>query len=407
MFSSRLPSDLRPNRLTETLGRLRAAGREIIDLTESNPTRVGFEYPADLLAPLANPRGLTYAPHPFGLMEARRAVAADFSRRTIDVAPERIVLTASTSEAYSLLFKLLADPGDEVLVPRPSYPLFDHLTRLDAIAARPYDLEYHGRWTIDVGSVERAISDRTRAVLIVNPNNPTGSFVRQSELDALAAVCATHGAGGRGGRPIAIISDDVFADYEIQPGASSDAADVPARQDVLAFTLGGLSKSVGLPQAKLGWIAASGCEALVQPALDRLELVCDTYLSVSTPVQAAAAELLSRGAVVRRQIQARVAANHAQLQALAAAVAACRVLRVEGGWYAVLEVPSLQPEEDLVLELLDDGVLAHPGYFFDFTRGSHLIVSLIVPPDTFAEAISRVLRHFDCTNASVHDHVDD
>jgi alanine-synthesizing transaminase len=389
-FSSRVPDNLAGNRLSQALARRRAAGREIVDLTESNPTRAGFQYPPDLLTPLADPRGLVYSPHPFGLIDTREAVASEYRRRSLEVDARRIVLTASTSEAYSLLFKLLADPGGEVLVPRPSYPLFDHLTQLDAVVARPYDLEYHGRWEIEFASLEHAIDDRTRAVLLVNPNNPTGSFVRTTELERIAALCVSRG--------IAIISDEVFADYEVENGASSLAGSGLHAGDALTFTLGGLSKSIGLPQVKLGWIAVAGPDLLVRSALDRLELICDTYLSVSTPVQVGAAELLRRGRSIREEIQARVAANFAGLAAAIESAPACRLLHAEGGWYAVVQVPSFQSEEDLVVDLLENaGVLVHPGYFFDFPRESYLIVSLIVSPDAFAEATRRVLRHFDCT----------
>ncbi len=263
----------------------------ILDLTESNPTRAGIAYPPALLAPLADPRGLRYDPRPFGLPSARQAVSDDYARRGVAIAADRVVLTASTSDAYGWLFKLLADAGDEVLVPRPSYPLFDHLTRLEGVVARPYDLDYHGRWSIDFASIEGALSSRTRAVLLVSPNNPTGSFVKQHELDRLAELCAP--------RDVALIADEVFADYELEPGAAARAGRVLDRRDVLAFSLGGLSKSVGLPQVKLGWIGVAGPDRLVAAALDRLELVCDTYLSVSTPVQASAAELLAAGAPVR------------------------------------------------------------------------------------------------------------
>ena len=388
MFSSRIPANLAPNRLTEALQACRAQGRTFIDLTESNPTRVGFEYPPDLLAPLADARGLHYAPSPLGLMDARRAVAADYERQGITVPPDHIVLDASTSDGYSLLFKLLADAGDEVLVPRPSYPLFDHLTRLDLVAARHYDLDVHGRCSIDFASLERAITPRTRAVLVVSPNNPTGSFITANELDRLAAICAP--------RDIAIIADEVFADYELEPDAARRAGRVATRRDVLSFALGGLSKSVGLPQVKLGWIAVGGPDRLVAEALERLELVCDTYLAVSTPVQLAAAELLERGASVREQIAARVIANYRALQTAVAGAPSCRVLPSAGGWYAVLHVPSLESEEDLVLRLLADDVLTHPGYFFDFPRESFLIVSLLPPEASFADGVSRVLRHFDC-----------
>jgi aspartate/methionine/tyrosine aminotransferase len=360
--------------------------RPIIDLTESNPTRASFEYPSDLLAPLAGERSLVYEPCPFGRLDAREAISRDYARRGLSVAAERIVLTASTSEAYSMLFKLLADAGDDVMIPRPSYPLFDHLTRLDLVVARPYDLEYHGSWSVDIGSVERALTPRTRALLIVSPNNPTGSFVTTPELDRIAALCT---AGG-----VAIIADEVFGDYELRVGAAAGAGRPVERRDVLSFSLGGLSKSAGLPQLKLAWIAASGPDTAVAEALERLEIICDSYLSVSTPVQLAASDLLERAPAVRSQIQARIAANHRQLIERVATVPACDVLQADGGWYGVLRVPSLTSEEDLVVSLVTKaGVLAHPGFFFDFPRESFLVVSLLPPCDVFAEGLDRVLRH--------------
>ena len=387
MFSSRTPANFTPNRLTSAVRAARQARRAFIDLTESNPTRAGFDYPPDLLAPLGHARGLQYAPSPLGIADARRAVAADYARQGVSVPLERIVLTASTSDGYSILFKLLADGGDEVLVPRPSYPLFDHLTRLDLVTTRFYDLDAHGGWAIDFDSLERAITSRTRAVLVVSPNNPTGSCVTMKELERLAALCAPRG--------IAIIVDEVFSDYALEPGAAPRAGRAAVRGDVLSFALGGLSKSVGLPQVKLGWIAIGGTDDLVAAALERLELVCDTYLAVSTPVQLAAAELLECGAVVRAQIAARVAANYRALHAAVGPASTCRALRSDGGWYAVLRAPSLESEEDLVLRLLEDGVLTHPGYFFDFPRESFLIVSLLPPEPMFAAGVSLVLRHFD------------
>jgi aspartate/methionine/tyrosine aminotransferase len=361
----------------------------VVDLTASNPTLAGFEYPDDILAPLADARALRYDPQPLGHIDARRAVARDYERRGVLVPAERVVLTASTSDAYSVLFKLLAEAGDEVLVPRPSYPLFEHLTRLDLVSARPYDLEYHGRWSIDIASVTRAITPRTRALLLVTPNNPTGSFVTPDELGRLAALCAP--------RDVALIADEVFADYELEPGAAAAAGRAAARRDILTFSLGGLSKSAGLPQVKLGWIAVSGPDALVASAIERLELICDTYLSVSTPVQMAAPALLVAGAAIRSQIAARTLANYRVLQSSVAGVSSCRLLRSDGGWSAVLQVPSLEPEEDLVLRLLGDGVLVQPGYFFDFSRESFLVVSLITPPAVLADGIDRILRHFDCS----------
>jgi alanine-synthesizing transaminase len=383
MFSTRVPANLTPNRLTRALMERRRAGRPVIDLTESNPTRAGFEYPPDLLAPLADARGLIYVPEALGHHEARRAVAAEYARRGATVEVGRIVLTASTSEAYSLLFKLLVEPGDEVLVPRPSYPLFELLTSLDGVTTRAYDLEYDGGWAIDFESVERNLGPRTRALLVVNPNNPTGSVVSRAELERLAGLC--------GPRDIALIADEVFGDYQLEPTARP--AQFLDRCDMLVFSLGGLSKSVGLPQVKLGWIAIAGPPGIVSQTLERLEVVCDTYLSVSTPVQLAAAELLDRGRAIRSQISERLRSNYRKLNELAVSWPSCRVLPSAGGWYAVVQVPTLRAEEDLVVDLLnEDGVLVHPGYFFDFPRESFLVVSLLVPDGSFTTGTERLFR---------------
>jgi alanine-synthesizing transaminase len=390
MFSDRVPRELTANRLTQAIADLTRAGRRFIDLTESNPTRAGFDYPDDLLAPLADRRALVYAPSPLGLASARAAGARDCARQGVEVSPDRIVLTASTSDAYSMLFKLLTDAGDDVLVPRPSYPLFEPLARLDLVSTRSYDLDIHGGWTIDIASVERAMTARTRVLLLVSPNNPTGSFVRADELDRLAALCAPRG--------VAIVADEVFADYELEPGAARRAARVASRTDVLTFALGGLSKSAGLPQVKLGWMAVGGPDPLAREAIERLAHVCDTYLAVSTPVQQAAGALIERGGLVREQIARRVAANYATIRAHQDDVPSVRVLPSDGGWYVVLQVPSLDSEENLVLDLLTtDEVLVHPGYFFDFPRESFVIVSLLPSPATFEAGIDRLLRHFACS----------
>jgi len=386
-FSGRIPPELVANRLSLAVARVREEGRPILDLTGSNPTRASFDYPPDLLAPLADVRGLTYRPEPLGCLDAREAVAADFARRGRHLSPERIALTASTSEAYSLLFKVLCDPGDEVLVPQPSYPLFEHLTRLDGVSSVAYRLDYHGRWSVDLSSVQRALSPRTRALLVVSPNNPTGNFMSQADLDALAELCAP--------KDIAVISDEVFADYELQDEDAMARGVLSDRTDVLGFTLGGLSKSVGLPQVKLGWIAVSGSDAVVDSTLAQLELACDTYLSVSTPVQLAAREILKRGAEVRRQIQARVRDNLARCATLVAVRPACTLLHAEGGWSAVVQVPTFETEEELMLALLEEkSVLAYPGYFFDFPRESFVIASLLTPPDAFTEGMTRMLDRF-------------
>jgi alanine-synthesizing transaminase len=388
MFSDRVPSDLRPNRLAEALADRKERHQPIIDLTASNPTRAGFSYPNDLLEPLADRRGLEYAPEPLGLLDARRAVVDDFERRGLTTTVDRIALTASTSEAYSILFKLLCAPGDEVLIPRPSYPLFDHLTRLDAVVPVPYELEHQRKWSVDLGSVERALSNRTRAVLLVSPNNPTGQFTGADEIEAIASLCRARDA--------AVISDEVFADYTLVQAEAASSGHLLTRTDVVGFTLGGLSKTIGLPQAKLAWIAVSGDNESVSRVRARLELACDTYLSVSTPVQLAAAELLRRGDSVRRQIHDRTRMNYRILRDRAGEVPACELLEAEGGWYGVLRVPSIMSEEDLVLRLLaEDGVLVHPGYFFDFPREAFLVVSLLPPAEQFADGVSRILSRFD------------
>lgn len=353
-----------------------------MDLTESNPTRAGFDYPAGLLRPLADTAALRYEPEPFGLASARAAVAADQARRGAHAQPSQVVLTSSTSEAYSWLFKLLCNPGERVLVPRPSYPLFEHLTRLEAVDAAPYDLEYHGRWRLDSDSVVHAATPSTRAVVVVSPNNPTGSFLTARELEWLDTFCAE--------RHLALVADEVFADYVLDASADR-ATDVALRAGALAFTLGGLSKSVGLPQLKLGWIIVGGARR--DAALHALELIADSYLSVSTPVQVAAAELLARGAAIRDVILSRLRENLSALRATAVRVPSCDVLACEGGWYAVVRVPATRTEDDLVLGLLDrERILVHPGYFFDFPREAFLVVSLLPRPDQFADAAARMLQ---------------
>ena len=383
MFSSRVPPNREPNRLARAVGSARAAGRVLIDLTATNPTTVGLTYPRDLLQPLASASALVYTPHAFGLAGARDAVARDCARRGIAADRSRIVLTASTSEAYSLLFKLLCAPGDAVLVPVPSYPLFDYLTELDGVRAHPYRLEYHGRWVVDLDSLERAWSGSARAVLAVSPNNPTGSTLSADELTALDVRCGERGA--------ALILDEVFADYPLRTPAEHERT--RAQPGALTFRLGGLSKSAGLPQVKLGWIVVDGPEPLVSEALERLELICDTYLSVSTPVQIAAADLIRAGAGIRAQIQRRIVANFRELCSLGPAYPATQVLPADGGWSAVVRVPSTIAEEDLVLELLErDSVLVHPGFFFDFPHEAFVVLSLLPEPAAFAEGVHRLME---------------
>jgi aspartate/methionine/tyrosine aminotransferase len=382
MFSTRLPDRLQPNAVSLAVAALRDAGVPFIDLTESNPTRVGITYPPGLLDSLSAARGLRYEPMPLGLWSAREAVAADAKRRGATVHPEDVVLTTSTSESYSWLFRLLCDPGDCVLVPRPSYPLFEHLTRLDAVAASPYDLEYHGRWSIDFDRIERA-PQRTRAVLLVSPNNPTGSFVSSTDLERLAALCSRRGW--------ALIVDEVFADYPLD--VENPLTDLSGRLEALSFTLGGASKSLALPQVKLGWITVGGARRLRDEARGRLELIADTFLSVGTPVQVAAPALLKDAALIRTAVQGRIRANLSTAHRVVQAHPACELLRTEGGWSTVLRVPAVRSEEELVLGLLqNERILIHPGYFFDFDREAYVVVSLLPEEDVFASALERVLR---------------
>ena len=383
-FSHRTPDRLDLNRLTRAVGRHRASGRPLYDLTQSNPTKVGLVHPPEVLEAMGGPGSLVYEPDAFGLFSARATVAHELSGRGVEIAPDRVVLTASTSEAYSYLFKLLCDPEEEVLVPTPSYPLFEHLARLVLVRAVPYPMDCHGVWSIDADKVARAVTPASRAVVVVSPNNPTGNYLKQDELAALIDLCRA--------RSLALIGDEVFFDYPLDP-ARAPVASLLGQEDVLTFSLGGLSKSAALPQVKLGWMAIGGPAPEVGRALERLELVADTYLSVSTPAQLAVAPLLAAGAGLRPRLLDRARSNLAALRRLAAARPSCTVPPVEGGWSAVVQVPATRSDEDLVLELLEiDGVLVHPGYFFDFPTEAYLVLSLIAPPDVFEAGASRVIE---------------
>jgi len=383
MFSNRLPGHAEVNALSRSVASLTAAGMSLVDLTESNPTRAGLPYPADLLSAAASERALCYDPQPFGLRTAREAVSADYARRGVAVDPECIVLSASTSEAYSWLFKLLCNPGESVLIPQPSYPLFEHLTRLESVRAVPYRLEYHGRWDIDFESIAAA-KDDVRAVLLVSPNNPTGSYVTPREADTLAAICRERGW--------AIVSDEVFAEYALD--AHAPATEIARRAKVLSFTLGGASKALGLPQMKLAWTIVDGPVKERIEALSGLELIADTFLSVNTPVQVAAPDLFRRAAPVRQAIHQRVSRNLTAARDVVRTYPACEVLRVEGGWSAAVRVPATRTEEALALGLLqEEHVLVHPGFFFDFPHEAFVVVSLLPPEDVFADAFGRALRY--------------
>jgi aspartate/methionine/tyrosine aminotransferase len=379
-FSRRTPPDQRPNRLAEARARL---GPPPFDLTESNPTRCELPYPRELLDGLADPRGLRYQPSARGPTAAREAIARDYLGAGVEVAPERILLTASTSEAYSFLMRLLADPGERVQVPTPSYPLFEQLARLDAVELESYRLVAEDGWRPDLGAIAAA-PESCRAVVVVHPNNPTGSFVQTDDAAGLAEICRDRGW--------ALIADEVFLPFPLAPGRGT-AESFAANGTCLTFTLGGLSKSIGLPQLKLAWIVVSGPAEAVAAATERLEYIADAYLSVGTPVALAAPELLERGRVVQRAIRDRCSANLARLEQLAASTPVVRVVRPAGGWSAVVRVPALLDDEDLALRLLvRDGVAVHPGYLFDLPGDGYLVVSLLPAPAVFDAGVSRLLR---------------
>jgi aspartate/methionine/tyrosine aminotransferase len=382
MFSARTGWTRAVNRLSAAVAARRRSGAPLLDLTETNPTRAGLRAPADVLAALADPAALAYEPDPQGRRAAREAIAEDARRRGTDIDPDRLLLTASTSEAYAFAFKLLCDPGDTILVPRPSYPLFEYLAGLESVHVEPYALRYDGTWHVDLADLAAVFTPRTRAVVAVSPNNPTGSFVKTVEAEALCALAARHEA--------AVISDEVFADFPLRDDparARTLFADGPA----LTLCLGGLSKSCGLPQVKLAWMAIAGPAAAREEARARLEVVADTYLSVSTPVQQAAPGILARTEELQAPIRDRIRANLEAVRAAAAGTAAT-VLDVEGGWSAVMHVPATRSEEDWVITLAEqDGVLVHPGYFFDFPREAYLVLSLLPPAAEFAQGIAKIV----------------
>jgi aspartate/methionine/tyrosine aminotransferase len=390
VFSRRLPWST-PETALAGLARARAAGGDLVDLTESNPTRVDLPYPSEAIgAALARGDVARYAPAALGLPQARAAVAAAYARGGAAVDPDRVVITASSSESYAYLFKLLADPGDAVLVPAPSYPLYEYLAPLEGVALLPYRLAFDGAWHLDFDAVEGALGEarrrgvRARAIVVVSPNNPTGSFLKRDELGRLADVAARS--------DLAIVSDEVFADYPFAPDpdrVAMVAGDPAAGTGVPLYSLGGLSKSCGLPQLKLGWIVVGG--AAVARSLAALELVADTYLSVATPVQAALDDLLRLGAGIRGAIAARVAENRARLAAALPPGSPCSILPAEAGWSAIVRLPATRTDEAWAAALVEEaGVLVHPGYLFDFGLGTYAVVSLLPPSERFGVAIARL-----------------
>ncbi|MGO9085076.1 MAG: pyridoxal phosphate-dependent aminotransferase [Candidatus Sulfotelmatobacter sp.] len=400
MFSERTNWKLARNRFTEALEEVRAGGAKILDLTVSNPTRVGLEYDARaILAALSSPRALDYDPQAKGLLPAREAVARYYGLEhgVRDLDAERIVLTTSTSEGYSFVFRLLCNAGDELMVPKPSYPLFEFLADLEDVKLVPYPLIYDHGWQMDFPSLEKAVTARTRGVVVVHPNNPTGSYVKAGEVEMLNAFCREGG--------LALVADEVFLDYGLEDShrrASLDRTAEGGRPhmsfagngNVLAFTLSGLSKISALPQMKVAWVVTSGPEDEVAAALARLEVIADTYLSMNAPVQWAVPSLLEQRKNIQRQLLDRVKGNLAELDRQLAGQQACQRLTVEGGWYAVLRVPVTRSDEDLAIELVrEKSVVVHPGHFYDFPSDGYLVLSLIAPEGEFREGIGRVLKH--------------
>jgi|CZKD01.1.fsa_nt_gi aspartate/methionine/tyrosine aminotransferase len=430
MFSERTNWKLAQNRLTVALEEVRASGARVLDLTVSNPTRAGLHYDeAAILGALSSPRALDYDPQSKGLLEAREAVAGYYRDRSgrgerdvasnvsTDVDAEQIVLTTSTSEGYSFVFRLLCNAGDELLVPKPSYPLFEFLADLQDVKLVPYPLIYDHGWQMDFPSLEKAVTERTRGVVVVHPNNPTGSYVQSGEVGMLNSFCREHG--------LAVIADEVFLDYGLAQSLSDTALPAKSRslhapmdrnspihrlgrddklegvrvhesfagnQEVLTFTLSGLSKVAALPQMKVAWVVTSGPRELAAEAMGRLEVIADTYLSMNAPMQWAVPALLEQRNDIQRQLLERVKTNLAELDRQLAAQKACQRLSVEGGWYAVLRVPVTQSDEELVIELVrEQAVVVHPGHFYDFPSDGYLVLSLITPAGEFAEGISAVL----------------
>jgi alanine-synthesizing transaminase len=385
MFSDRTKWQLSPNRFTQALEEARLGGKKILDLSASNPTRIGLHYDESaILGALASPRSIDYDPQSKGLRAAREAVANYYrDEHAAHLDPERLVLTSSTSEGYSYVFGLLCNPGDELLVPKPSYPLFDFLADLEDVKLVPYPLIYDHGWQMDFPSLERAVTPRTRGVVIVHPNNPTGSYVQAHELSLLNAFCRKH--------ELALIVDEVFLDYAHDAKKRRTFA---ANEDVLTFTLSGLSKISALPQMKVAWVATSGTRGDVDTAMSRLEVIADTYLSMNAPMQWAMPVLLHQRKSIQKQLLDRVLANLSELDRQLAKQKTCQRLNVEGGWYAALRVPATKSDEDWSIELLrEKSVLVHPGHFYDFPGDGHLVLSLIAPTGEFLEGIGRLLEH--------------
>ncbi len=390
MFSSRTAWDRAPNRYTEALEAHKRAVRELFDLTSSNPTTIGLAYrEEELLQSFVHREALTYQPAARGLLPAREAVAAYYAEKGVLLSADDFILTTSTSEAYSFVFRLLCDPGDSVLVPAPSYPLFDFLADLNDVKLVPYELVYDHGWQIELESLRTAArrpqaeGRRCRAALVVHPNNPTGSYIKPAELKELNRLCAAN--------DMAIIADEVFLDFSL---VAKPPLSFTANTEALTFTLSGLSKISALPQMKVAWLATTGPDKLKKEALARLEVIADTSLSMSAPSQLALSRMLAERHTVQPQLMQRIRTNLAVLDEQLATQDLCHRLDVEGGWYAVLRVPMLGPDEELVISLLrETGVLLQPGHFFNFPADGYRVASLITPADQFAHGVRRTLQY--------------
>ena len=386
MFADRTKWDLAPNRLSEALARHRAAGRPLVDLTASNPTECGFAYPEKaILEAFGNRAALKYEPAPRGLASARQAVCKYYAEHGAAVDVDDIVLTTSTSEAYSYVFRLLCNPGDEVLIPAPSYPLFDFLADIQDVKLTRYPLVYDHGWEIDFHVLKQAVTPRTRAIIVVHPNNPTGHFTKRAEKQGLHALSAAHG--------LALIVDEVFLDFAF---TSERLASFAGSQQVLTFTLSGISKICGLPQMKAAWAIVTGPRDSKSEAKARLEVIADTFLSMNAPVQLALPAFLSQRRLFQDQLLKRVRRNLAELDRQLALQRVSSRLELEGGWYAVLRAPATHSDEDFALTLLDrEGAYVHPGHFYDFSSDGYLVVSLLVEEVPFSQGLTSILTLFD------------
>lgn len=385
MFAERTKWNLAPNRLSQALERHRAAGKPLVDLTASNPTECGFAYDESaILEALGNPAALKYEPAPRGLVSARQAVCKYYAEHGAMPGVGDILLTTSTSEAYSYVFRLLCNPGDEVLIPAPSYPLFDFLAEIQDTKLVRYPLIYDHGWQIDFHALEQEVTSRTRAIVVVHPNNPTGHYTKRAEVEKLNAICSA--------RKLALIVDEVFLDFSLMVEQPLSFA---SNRDALTFTLSGISKTCGLPQMKAAWVRTSGPPELKRDALALLEVIADTYLSTNAPVQLALPAFLAQRRTFQEQLMGRVRGNLAELDRQLALQKVCSRLELEGGWYVVLRVPATRSDEDNALSLLkDSSIYVHPGHFYDFSSEGYLVVSLICKEEEFSTGMKRMLERF-------------